>query len=262
MRTRLLLATLPVFALAGCGLTVPTTNVVNVQQSPTTAKSDRAMQIDIENRNGSVSLSVEPRLTKPIVEAVVWDESGKFMKQVDDKIVKTWYTADIIMQEGRPIMRVLTSRTDDGKVPAFVKLVIRVPSCDGIRVRNTGGDITLKGVSGPMTVENGFRGGVGGDITISTQARVADDIKVTTTKGDISVHFTPNSQGRIEITSLKGKVEFAARTDGVSKQKRTANASTAILNGGKNLISLSTQEGTARLDIGEFARATEIGDGM
>ncbi len=264
MRNRLTLTSLAaslLIASGGCSLTVPTTNAVKIQQSPTTTQSDRAMQIDIENRNGSVSLSVEPRLTKPVVEAVVWDESGKFMKQVDEKVVKTWYVADIITQNGRPVMRVLTSR-DESKVPAFVKLVIRVPSCDGIRVRNTGGDVTLKGVSGPITVENGFRGGIGGDVTISTQSRVSDDIKVTTTKGDVMVHFTPNSQGKIEITSLKGRVEFAARTEGVTHQKRTANTSTAILNGGKNLITLSTQEGTARLDIGEFTKPTEPGEGM
>lgn len=238
---------------AGCS--VPTHHDLRIANANNAAKADRPLTVDIENYRGSVEVQVVPGLTKPTLQAWVLDETNGFMRLTDDALVKSWYAADIASVQGRPVLRILTKRTSETK-PSSVRLVVQTPSCDGIRVRNSGGDVVLKGVSGEIAVENGYKGGEGGDISIATTHRIAEPMSLRTTKGDIAVLVPANSQGRLDIITPKGSPEVNVRADGLDAVKKTLTAFAATLNGGAKPWSMLSAEGSIRLEVGAWEPTT------
>lgn len=234
---------------AGCS--VPTHHELRISNANNAAKADRPLTIDIENYRGSVEVEIVNGLTKPTLQAWVMDESKGFMRLTDDALVKSWYAADVASVQGRPVLRILTKRNSETK-PTSVRLVVQTPTCDGIRVRNSGGSVALKGVSGEISVENGYKGGEGGDISISTTHRIAEAMNLRTTKGGISVLVPANSQGKLDIVTPKGVPEVNVRADGLDAVKKTLTAFAATLNGGAKPWSMLTAEGNIRLEVGAW----------
>jgi hypothetical protein len=251
MRTLVSLTTctLALMLLAGCS--APTDHRLPINVSPTVARLDRAIAVDVENYNGSVRIQVVPGLQRPEITAEVWDESNGFMRRTDDAIVRGWYAANLTTQEGRPVLRVLTTRTANSTPPTFVKLTVKTPTLEGVRVRNNGGDVEVRGGSGPITIENGFRGGEGGNILVVTPSRLSDPVRMTTTKGDVELRIAPSSQGSFELTALKGHVAAATRTEALTRSRRTATTWTGVMNSGTNKIELMSQDGDVTLDVGD-----------
>lgn len=239
-----------VMGLAG-GCSLPTDHSIKIATSPSVARSDRAMSVDCENRNGTVLVVVDPRITKPVVDVTVVDTGGGFMRRTPEATVKSWYAADMVLQDGRPVLRVLTSRDEKSQPPTYVNLTIRVPSCDGLRVRNTGGPVEVRGAWGNIKVENGYRGGTGGDVKVHTTRRLTDSVELSTTGGDISLRMPRESTGKLDLSSPNGDLEVAARTDHVSGVKRTATVYRAVLNNGSNPMTLTTGAGMVHVDIGD-----------
>lgn len=248
--------------LVGCSL--PSDHKLNITKSPSTTNLDRSMGLDVENFGGSVVVEVVPGLSKPEVRASVRDESNGFMRVLDDKMVKGWFSADLVNQNGRPTLRVLTSRSSASKPPASVVLKLRVPAADGVRVRNSGGHVELRGVWGEIVVENGYRGGEGGDILVSTDRRLTDAVRLTTTAGNVELRTGMTSKGRFELNSSDGRMEINVRGDVLTAQRRTASAFVGVLNGGENPIVLTSATGKIRVDVGgaNVASGPESLDGL
>jgi hypothetical protein len=243
------LATVVVLAVGGCS--VPTHHDLRIANANALAKSDRALAVDIENYRGSVVVEVLPGLTKPTLQAWVLDETKGFMRVTDDVTVRSWYAAEVASVQGRPVLRILTKRTNETK-PSSVRLVVQTPSCDGIRVRNSGGEVRLLGISGEVTVENGYKGGEGGGITVSTNRRLADAVSLRTTKGVISLMIPTNSQGRLDLNTPKGSPEVNVRGDGLDNVKKTLTGFAATLNNGVKPWTLLSAEGDIRVEVGSW----------
>lgn len=248
--------------IGGCSL--PSDHKLNITRSPSTTNLDRSMGLDVENFGGSVVIEVVPGLSKPEVRASVRDESNGFMRVLDDKMVKGWFSADLVNQNGRPTLRVLTSRSTASKPPASVVLKLRVPAADGVRVRNSGGYVELRGVWGEIIVENGYRGGEGGDILLSTDRRLTDAVRLTTTAGNVELRTGMTSKGRFELNSSDGRMEINVRGDVLTSQRRTASSFVGVLNGGENPIVLTSATGKLKVDVGgaNVASGPESLDGL
>lgn len=263
-QNRILLTGLASLALFAAGCSLPTDHKLSISKSPAAVNADRAMGLDIENYGGSVIVEVIPGMNKPEVRAAVRDESSGFMRTTDDKTVKGWFAADLVNQNGKPTLRVLTSRTAASQPPASVILKVRVPSADGVRVRNSGGYVELRGVWGEITVENGYRGGEGGDVLVETDRRLTDPVRLTTTNGDIELRTGLTSKGRLELNSPDGNMTINARGDLLTAQRRTASTYVGVLNGGENPIVLTAPTGKLKVDIGgaNIASGSRSLDGM
>lgn len=239
-------------ALAGAvlgGCTVPTSHDLKIGKANSVAGIDRPLALDIENYRGAVEVEVMPGLTKPVIQAWVRDQSDQFFQMTDDATVKSWYAAELVAVEGTPTLRVLTSRSKD-TAPTFVKLIVHVPTCEGIRVRNSGGDVRLKGVAGEITVENGHKGGEGGNIKVTTARRIAGPINMRTTYGNITLVVPTSSEGRLEVNTPKGAPQINVRSDGLENVKKTLTTFTATLNGGNKPWQMLSAEGTVRVEVG------------
>lgn len=236
-------------AMGGCS--VPTHHDLKIRQANTADQIDRPLNIDIENVRGSVEVEVVSGLTKPTLQAWVLDESNQFMRLTDDALVKSWYAAEILSVQGRPVFRIMTTRGKETK-PTYVKLLVQTPTCDGIRVRNSGGPVTLRGVGGELAVENGYKGGEGGDITVITSRRIAESVNLRTTHGNVALHVPTNSQGVLEINTPKGQPQVNVRGDGLDSVRKTLTTFRGSLNGGSKAWQFLSAEGNVRLEVGRW----------
>ena len=238
-----------VAAASGCSV-VPSDHRVWVDMTGAPARADRPIAVDIENRNGSVTLVVDPSLKKPYIEAAV-TQPGKITFAVPPNAkVRSWYTADLRVRGGKPILRVASIRDAATQDATQIHLKVFTPSADGVRIRNSGGMVEIRNATGDFVVENGSTTGVGGDIHILASQRMAGNCDIATTKGDILLDITGNSAGRFELTSVKGSAEFASRGASVLDVHQTASTWTGTLNQGANLIKLRTAEGRAQVNVG------------
>jgi hypothetical protein len=238
--------------LAATGCSVPTTHDLRVSKANSVSRLDRPLMVDIENFRGSVEVEVIPTLTQPTLRAWVLDESSQFMRLTDDATVKSWYAAEVVAVQGKPVLRVMTTRDAKTK-PSSVRLLIQTPTCEGIRVRNSGGNVVLRNVGGEITVENGYKGGEGGDIRIETTRRIAEAVSLRTTMGDISILVPTSSQGRLEVNTPKGEPQVNVRADGLESVKKTLTTFSASLNGGTKTWSMLSASGDVKVEVGAWS---------
>jgi hypothetical protein len=248
------------------GCSVSTTHDLRVAKAANIAKFDRPLSVDIENFRGSVEVEVVPGLTQPTLRAWVLDESNGFMRLTDDATVKSWYAAEIVsVQAGaggaagggsRPVLRIITTRDAKTK-PSSVRLLVQTPTCEGIRVRNSGGGVVLRNVGGEITVENGYKGGEGGNITIHTSRRIAEPMSLRTTTGDIAILVPTSSQGRLEINTPKGQPQVNVRSDGLDMVKKTLTTFAATLNGGTKPWAMLSADGNIKVEVGAWIATAE-----
>lgn len=237
--------------LAATGCSVPTTHDLRVAKAGSVSRIDRPLMVDIENFRGSVEVEVIPGLTQPTLRAWVLDESNQFMRLTDDATVKSWYAAEVVAVQGKPVLRIMTTRDAKTK-PSSVRMLIQTPTCEGIRVRNSGGNVVLRNVGGEITVENGYKGGEGGDITIHTTRRIAEPMTLRTTTGDISILVPTSSQGRLEVNTPKGAPQVNVRGDGLEMVKSSLTAFGATLNGGTKIWSMLSADGNIKVEVGAW----------
>jgi outer membrane murein-binding lipoprotein Lpp len=242
--------------LAGCS--VSTKHDLRVSKAATISRIDRPLAVDIENYRGSVEVEVVPGLTQPTLRAWVLDESKQFMRLTDDATVKSWYAAEVAVVQGRPVLRIMTTRDAKTK-PSSVRLLVQTPTAEGIRVRNSGGSVILRGVGGEITVENGYKGGEGGDIRVTTTRRISEAMNLRTTAGDVSILVPTNSQGRLEINTPKGEPQVNVRGDGLDMVKKTLTTFGATLNGGTKVWNFLNAEGDVRVEVGGWEPTTGAG---
>jgi hypothetical protein len=257
---RTLAATFAFGALCLGACSVSTSHDLRVAKAANVAKIDRPLSVDIENFRGSVEVEVVPGLTKPTLRAWVLDESNGFMRLTDDATVKSWYAAEIVTVQAaggsRPVFRIVTTRDAKTK-PSSVRLVVQTPTCEGVRVRNSGGGVVLKNVGGEITVENGYKGGEGGDITVHTTRRIAETINLRTTTGNIAILVPTSSQGRLEVNTPKGQPLINVRADGLDMVKKTLTTFGATLNGGTKLWSMLSADGNVKIEVGAWIAGAE-----
>jgi hypothetical protein len=131
-----------------------------------------------------------------------------------------------------------------------VGLVIRVPRIDGIRVRNTGGSVRIVGFDGPVTVQNGLKGGAGGAIDLLTIKEFRSTLTAQTTSGDIRLRLADSSTANLTASADKGEIGVASRSAVLDNVKVTRAMWSGRINQGTNAVDLRTGEGGVTVEVG------------
>src|ERR1043165_8355032 len=102
-------------------------------------------------------------------------------------------------------------------VPVAIDLQVRLPRAWGIHVVNSGGEVELIGVGGPITIENGAPGQEGGDIQVRTGVPIKDAVNVRTTSGRVVYQVGPGSTGNFDLQTPSGTPEVTAEVGTLDK---------------------------------------------
>lgn len=235
-------------ALAGC-----VTNDYRVPVAPIEQRIDASIPIEIEvdNKLGSVEVIADPQARRAFVEARITSALSVTKPNPDtEALARRWISADMRSRPDKRVLRVLSARPAADESDIRVGLVIRVPRIDGIRVRNTGGSVRIVGFDGPVTVQNGLKGGAGGGIDLLTIKEFRAPITAQTTTGDIRLRVGETSTASLTASADKGEIGVASRTAVLDNVKVTRALWSGRINQGANPVDLRTGEGSITVEVG------------
>lgn len=234
----------------GCGWRAKKVDVT--MTGPELGRDSRPM-VDVSNWNGSVEVIVSSRFKRADVRAKVRRASGADVGR-RELARESAVTAQSTTEGGRPVLRVRSTTSIPDPTQGRAELLIRLPACAGAVVRNSGGLVELRGVGGPITVENGVNNGPGGRVEIRTSEPLTDPVTVTTSEGTIYFQVGPNSAGRFDLLAEGGEAALDAQRGVIKFESYAKDRFVATLNGGENPVTLRSGRGVVYARVIDDAR--------
>ena len=224
--------------VTGCASRTPTGHVV---VSGSEAVITGAPAIDVENHNGSVTIIVDPTQPRPEVIAIPRGDSRSDPSH--------WTAASMVDDAGHQVLRVLSSDQSEGANARPIDMVIRLPSCGGVRVRNQGGIVVLTNVAGAIDVDNTLTRGDVRSIYLVTNQPLNSPVILRTNRGDVEARVPVGSSGRIEASAPRGRVAVRGIEAPIHDVRLTHEFWTGILNNASNDIRITSDAGNVSLSI-------------
>jgi hypothetical protein len=209
--------------------------------------------VEVENQSGTVTVIVDSEERRPRVTADIYPDARMTKSMRESAAAGSAFSAEVADGDGGPVLRVRGGPPQEMEGRAEVDLTVRLASCRGVTVRNSGGAVRLVNVAGPVTVENGVGGGEGGLVIVRTGEPVTEPMTLTTTEGDVFLQVPPASAGRVDLLSLDGEAAFRAQGGRLTDVSPTFSSYRAVLNGGENPIVLRSGRGMVRITVLDHA---------
>ncbi|MCC6659428.1 MAG: hypothetical protein IT437_00945 [Phycisphaerales bacterium] len=208
--------------------------------------------IDVRNWAGSVFIQADPTIKHASVTARAIPRRGGAPKG-DDLERQTFVAAESKVEGGHSTLRVVSETRLGDPDLSEARLVIKVPSCGGIMVRNAAGPVEVRGAAGAITIENGAGNQAGGLVIVRTDQVITDPVTITTTNGKIHFQAAPGTSGQFDIQSDDGMAVMYALVGTLRVTSATADHFVGVLNNGENPVTIRTGKGTAEVYIIENA---------
>ena len=233
-------------AAVGCGssrqqswsLAVPETSVLS--EGPA---------VDIENHRGSVEVRVEPwrsDIEVSVATNISGDHSGERARTIRDGML---YEAGSRSEDGPPVLhvRAVTAMPDDAD--HSTRILVRMPSCGGVRIQTRDGAVHVIGAGGAMQIEN-----TDGSIEVRTDRPITSPALLSATRGDIRWSVPLASSAALEAETGEGRIILRNPAAGQSDWTATWTGQRKVvgsLNSGSNAVSIRTLSGDINIDIRE-----------
>jgi hypothetical protein len=250
----LLVLSLLITGAAGMGGCRIAKRVTAKIQGPELRKGARPI-VDVSNWNGSVQIWVSSKYSRAKVGANIrrarrWSAPNRWAAAREAEITAVSEQRD----DGRYYLTV--SSETEGKDPLLsrAEVVVRLPDCGGVTVRNSGGLVELRGVAGPINVENGQGDRRGGRVELRTGEAMTEPVTIITTEGTVYYQVDQDSTGQFELTAEGGEAAFDARVGHVQFGNYETSRITATLNRGTNPVILRSMRGSVVARMIENAR--------
>jgi hypothetical protein len=231
--------------LGGCKSAPPVTvsGLDALERSPSVA-------LDVENPRGSVLVYVDNEETQPRVIARGGSRTGEPTANYDGNL---WVTAAITETDGRAVLTVRpTERTPDIK-DHWVQVIVVLPSCDGVRIKNSEGLVDVRGVSGAVQIDNGGAGLPGGAVKFEAGKPITAPVSISTASGNIDLIFPTGTAGTIELLSGNGMLaNISAWTGQLEHSVHKPGSFKGVLNRGANKVNVKTNEGQIDMRVGPY----------
>jgi hypothetical protein len=217
----------------GCGRAARNTAVPVVGLPP---QPEYATLVEVDNFRGNVRVVVDPS-RPPAVWAKPRRVGPNAPRRAGELAELVHVEAISSIEDGQRMLKVVTAPTTDPRDVA-VDVTVRIARSAGTAVRNSGGKVELVRVSGPVHVENGIAGQVGGDVQIRTGAAMTGPVHVRTTTGSVLYQVGEGSSGAFDLRSEEGRAEFSSRLGRLTQVSSGQNWWRGVLDGGQNEIVL------------------------
>jgi len=203
--------------------------------------------LDIENPYGSVRVEVTDRvdhicLTETLLTPAFSTDEFRAAQQERIELV----TERIENAPGLETLRVRVVALEPMPAGEGVNVTIRLPRCEGVRVRNTAGDAVLLGVTGAIHVET-----IDGDIEVRCADPLRWPVALIADRGDVYLQSPGGDEGRIELVSNSGDAVFTSTLEPLAGMSATRNQVVGVLGGGSNPITLRSDTGNVRMMVVE-----------
>jgi len=203
------------------------------------------LALDIENPYGGVRVEVSDKsdhvcMTESLLTAAF--STDELREDFQQRM--TLETERVEGAPGHETIRVRVVALEPIKTKEGVNLTIKLPSCEGIRVRNTAGSAVLVGVTGAIHVET-----IDGDIEVRCDEPVRSPVALIADSGDVYLQAPGGDEGRVELVSNTGKAVFTSTLEPLVGLTATTNQVRGTLGGGVYPITLRSDSGDVRMMV-------------
>lgn len=231
--------------LGGCKSAPPVTvsGLEALERSPSIA-------LDVDNPIGSVLVYVDNEVTQPRVIARAGARTGEPTENYNGD---RWVTASVTESEGRAVLTVRNTERKPEEKNFWVQVIVVLPSCDGVRIRNSDGLVDVRGVSGAIQIENGGAGRRGGNVKFEAGRPITAPVTISTANGNVDLIFPTGTAGTIELLSGNGMLaNISAWTGQLEHSVHKPGSYKGVLNRGQNKINVKTNEGQIDMRVGPY----------
>ncbi len=232
------LAALALLLIGGCAAMPPRGEVAAIDL-PAGIEGTTPMAVDVETSRGDVLVEVDPRAKAPRVVAMTTNARG-------ERVRASWAAAMVEQAEPYPILRVLAMADDRA---ARADLTVIVPACVGLRVRNVGGDVTVRGVRGAVDVQSGSDVTPGGNVSVSLGEALDAPLMVRSSRGSVVVSLPKGSRGALHVTSGVGRGAIVAPRAELRGLTGAGGSWRAVLNDGEHDCRVIADQGSAEIRV-------------
>lgn len=214
------------------------------------------MAVDVENYRGHVEVVADASARNITVDGWVWLSAEAKEAGGEEPHTLTDIDARIERSENAPgsgVLRVRTSTEHSEFHDHHVRLVIRAPRVDGLRIVNRGGYVEVVNAGGAIEIENHT-----GGIQFRSSKPMVDPVTVLATDTNIWYQIPEGSTGDIEIETLEGRAVYKDDLSGSegtyttrSQDGTRGTTIRTVLAEGTNPVTIRTNRGDIRLMVME-----------
>lgn len=251
-----LLAATILLGLGGCGgvLRPSTWAYKSTTDDPVPLAVTGPVMVDVESFNGDVTINADPRNTLATVTVRRQATHGWGRAVESDRSLATiQYSANIVPSEFGDLLQIRTWTT--GSEPWFQRAHVRidVPLVDGVSIRTSNGNVTVKNIEGEVHIETSH-----GDVRLLTNRPMIQPVSIRNRYGDIDYRIRAESTAEFDCQTVDGSVDQRCRHGRLIVHSGTTGTRLlATLNDGKNPVRLRTVQGDIRVAV--VADATDVG---
>jgi hypothetical protein len=235
--------------LIGCVGTRPGRGVVTLHGIAST-RAEAPWRLDIQNGQGRIDVEVDPSLKSPRVLATA-------PQQTNAQDPATFVGAIAGHTENGNVLQISVSPAMVGGEPTPVALFVRTPSCEGIRVSNSGGGVRLFGVGGAIDVVSGVPIGAGGSIHLVTDRNLTEGVSLLTSAGNILLMMGEGSSGEVEVRGSGGASVLLPDTSATGVKQDARGWSGRVGEGGAK-IRVVSEKGACDVRFSEEPRTRAL----
>lgn len=205
---------------------------------------------DIENRNGSVTVVVDPQYKVTSVEARPRNTVVLLPRDRRRATKMRWATVEQeIVDDNRVVMRITADPLAEGQVETAVDIVVRTPVSHGVTIRTDNGRAHVIGGTGAIAIDSGFAGGKGGAITVRTTDPGVGPVFLRASRGDITYYTDQSLSAAFELTTADGTTTFFAPVGRPTNVEPGERSYRGQLNGGTEDVRMTTERGNVRFYV-------------
>ncbi|MEM8834452.1 MAG: DUF4097 family beta strand repeat-containing protein [Planctomycetota bacterium] len=231
--------------LSGCGAGRSLEYAIDVrEQAP-------ALALHVDNFRGDIEVRVYPDLERARIRSnvrVTGDVATDDQPEALDAI-------DVVARiedgpGGRQTLRIASTSDRLATPDNLARILVQMPRCDGLYIKNFDGNVELVGVGGSMYVENHA-----GSIELRTNEVLDEPVTLLNTDGNIFVQMPKESSAFVDAESLNGKVFYRGHLGSTTRNHMTSTHTgqhfTGSLNGGEHRLTARTNAGHIRMYVME-----------
>lgn len=201
-----------------------------------------ALALDVSNFNGNVTVRAdhgEPGVA--LIEAQRFVRSPGSQRESDAAIENIQIFSEIETEGPLGVLRVETASLAEDQAQHGIDLLIRMPRCDGVRIRNAGGHVSVTDAGGTIDIINEQ-----GSIEFRTTRRMTEPVNLITHEGEVYYQVPPDSTGTFDMLTLEGRTTIKDRGSIIEETYTARGELRFVLNDGDNPVVMRTNRGNVR----------------
>lgn len=214
------------------------------------------LAVDVENYRGHVEVIADDDARSVTVDGWIWLGAEAIKAGGEEPYTLTSVEARIERSPDAPnsgVLRVRTSSEHSEFHDHHVRLVIRAPRVDGLRIVNRGGYVEVVEARGAVEIEN-----ASGGIQFRSSSPMVDPVQVLATDTNIWYQVPAGSTGEVVLETLEGRAVYKnTLTDSdqtyttMSQDGADGSVIRTVLANGTNPVNIRTNRGDIRLLVME-----------